>query len=167
VRTFPVKKLIADQIDLGGELLINENGNLLFGNKIVAYYEDLIGINMVSNELEMNLLRPKIGDVAKNTTTSELYIWNGYWVPMFRETVKVHVVTNLSELYLLKGVVGDIATVTSENKSMLYLGNNEWHSLLTGLTGTIDDNSITTFTTWSSSKIDNQIKNHNHDGGNY
>lgn len=167
MRTFPVKKLIADRIEIGGKLLINENGDLYFDDELVATYEDLIGISMVSNETEMGFLRPKIGDIAKNTTTGEMFAWNGVWVPMYREGVKVFSVSNQSDLQFVNAIVGDIANITYENRTSIYLGNGDWYTILTGVVGNVDDNVISSYSTWSSEKIDYKIKNHDHDGGEY
>ncbi len=167
MRSLPVKKLIATQIELGGFLLINENGNLLFNDKLVATYEDLIGINMVSNDLEISLLTPKIGDVMKNTSTGEMFIWNGVWVSLFREKVKSLTVSNSSDLEFIEANVGDVCNITNEKRTSIYLGDKVWHTILTGVIGSIDDSVISDNSTWSSFKIDDKIKNHGHDGGEY
>ena len=167
MRSLPVQKLTADIIELGGKLLVNANGDLYYNDSLIAKYEDLIGINMVSNQIEFDLLRPKTGDVVKRTDTSEMLIWNGTWQPMYRERIKSHMVSVSEELQFLNAIVGDLANVTLENSTSIYLGDNQWVSILTGMTGAIDDTMISNAHTWSSAKIDYDIKNHDHDGGNY
>ena len=167
MRKLPVKKLTADIIELGGKLLINQNGDLYFNDELLAKYEDLIGISVVSNTTDMGFLTPKNGDVVKNTETSEMYIWNGVWQPMYREKVKVHTVSTSSELQFLNAVAGDIANITAENASSIYAGGGEWSTILTGDTGAIDDEATTEHTTWSSIKIQNELDTHDHDGGVY
>lgn len=167
MRTLPVQKLTADIIELGGKLLVNENGDLYYNDKLIAKYEDLIGVNMVSNKIELDMLRPKMGDVAKRLDTSEMMIWNGVWQPMYREKIKVHMVSRSEDLQFLNAIAGDMANVTLENLTSVYLGDGNWTNILTGLTGTIDDNVISLYSTWSSSQIDYKLKNHDHDGGVY
>lgn len=171
MRTLPVNKLTADIIELGGKILVNQNGDLYYDDKLLATYEDLVGISMVSNETEMGFLNPKIGDMCKNTTTSAMYVWNGVWVPMYRHQVTVHTVSHRTDLAFVKAVAGDIANVTMDNLTSIYVGDGIWNDILTGLTGTIDDNIISNYNTWSSAKItdsiEEKINTHDHDGGIY
>ena len=77
MREFSVKQLSADTVELDGKILLNQNGDLLFNDKIIANYEDLITIHVVSNETDFSFLNPKVGDMGKITDTGETFMWNG------------------------------------------------------------------------------------------
>ena len=166
MNNFPVKKLKADIIELGGQPLVNENGNLVYNGELIANYEDLIEVHIVPSEIDMNLLAPKYGDIVKRTDQGQSYIWNGVWNAISKEKMNVYTVSSQLDLDLLSPFAGDMANLTSTYQSLLYDGS-AWNAILTGIVGNIDDAVTGVGSTWSSSKIDYLVKNHDHDGGVY
>lgn len=166
MNNFPVKKITADEIVVGGYKLSNQDGDLYFNSKLLTFYEDLMNIHVVSSITDRNLLNPRLGDIVKVTDTSEAFIWNGVWISIQRDTINEHIVSDQTDLEFLNGVVGDVATITNENRMAIYSGT-DWVTILTGVAGVIDDNATNTGTTWSSSKIQNTIDTHTADAGNY
>ena len=98
MRQLPVKQLTAEQIELSGRLLLSQNGDLLFDNRIIAYYEDLIDVLVVTDRAEFNTLTPKVGDVSKIAETGESYIYNGVWIALHRDKVTTYNILYESEL---------------------------------------------------------------------
>ena len=164
MNNFPVKKLKADIIELGGKLLVNENGDLAYDGKILARYEDLVKVYVISSQTDMNFLTPNVGDTAKRTDTGFSYIWNGVWIPISRSNLNVYTVSSEIDLDLLNPLAGDFVNITDTYTSAIFDGNS-WNNILTGITGSIDDAITSSVTTWSSTKIDYIINTHNHDGG--
>ncbi|MCK5536819.1 MAG: hypothetical protein KAI79_08325 [Bacteroidales bacterium] len=156
MREFPVKQLTASQLEIGGKLLINQNDELLFDGKVIANYEDLTDIFIVSDDSEFNTLSPKIGDVAKITDSGETFIWNGVWVPIYKDKIEIFIVNSSSELGPLSPKAGDLVQITSEIKTAIYSGE-EWVDLLSEIGELIDDLVVEELLTWSSTKISDEL----------
>ena len=152
MRQLPVKQLTAEQIELGGKILLTQNGDLMFDGDIIARYEDLIDVLVVPDTSAFNLLTPKIGDIAKIDDSNTSYIYNGVWIPLFREDINVFNVLYESELDDLNPTVGYMVRVTSIYKNGIYDGTN-WIYLLGGAGAVIEDLLINSNTAWSSAKI--------------
>ena len=67
MNNFPVNKLTADIIELSGDLLLNENGDLTWDGKILALFEDLPDVLVVNTQAEFNSLREKGAGSGKNS----------------------------------------------------------------------------------------------------
>jgi len=162
---FPVDILESNELRIGGNPLVNSDGNLIYNGKILAKYEELMKMSIVSNFTERDLLEPKKGDICKVTSNGTSYIFNDNWIPIGRSKVTVSTLSEESELELLEPFIGDISNVTSSGDIFMFDGD-EWKKIFS-IENIIDDESVNTKSTWSSSKVDYLIKNHNHDGGTY
>ena len=156
MRQLPVKQLTAEQIELSGRLLLSQNGDLLFDNRIIAYYEDLIDVLVVTDRAEFNTLTPKVGDVSKIAETGESYIYNGVWIALHRDKVTTYNILYESELSDLSPIIGDMVRISSIYKTGIYNGDT-WTYILSGVGAVIDDYIISNNATWSSVKISHEV----------
>jgi len=168
MRQFPVKQLTADQIELDGKLLLNNNGDLEYNGNLLAKYEELISVFVVSTTVDFGFLNPKIGDVAKITDTGESFIWNGVWVRLYRSKFSTYTVSGSEDMIGLNPLPGDMVQITNLQKTGIWDGL-DWIYVLGGGDGgsNINDLIISLDTAWSSEKIDYELSNHGHDAGTY
>lgn len=163
----PVDELDANRIKINTRPLVDSNGNLVFDGKVLAKFEELITVHVVADSVEMGLLTPREGDVCKITTTGESFIYSGTsWLTFGREGFSVHTVATSTELDFLSPIAGDVANVTGASTSYIYSGS-VWVEILAPQGVVIDDDSVSTTSVWSSSKVNYLIQNHDHDGGTF
>ncbi len=162
----PVDVLDANTIQLGGNPLIDSNGDLSYNGKILAKFEELVTIHTIGTIAERDLLSPKVGDICKVTSTSQSFVYDTQWVELGRTDIVVHTVSSIVERDLLNPIAGDFANVTNEKASYIYAGS-VWVPILTGEVLVINDAVVETTSVWSSSKVNYLIDNHNHDGGSF
>ena len=161
----PVDILDANSIKLNKKPLIDSNGDLSYNGNIIAKYDQLVSLNMVSSEAEKDLLTPKKGDMCKNTSLGITYIYDTEWVVVGKDNISVFTVSTVAEIEFLQPYQGDLVNVTGSHESYIYTGT-EWVVILTGNL-IIDDSVVDDNSTWSSTKVDYLIKNHSHDGGTF
>ncbi len=162
----PVDVLDANTIQLGGNPLIDSNGDLSYNGKILAKFEELVTIHTIGTIAERDLLSPKVGDICKVTSPSQSFVYDTDWVELGRTDIVVHTVSSIVERDLLNPIAGDFANVTNEKASYIYAGS-VWAPILTGEVLVINDEIVETTSVWSSSKVNYLIDNHNHDGGSF
>jgi len=162
----PVDVLDANTIQLGGNPLIDSNGNLSYNGKILANFEELMTVHVVGTIAERDLLSPNTSDICKVTSTFQSFIYDAGWLEIGRTDITVHTVASTVERDLLSPTAGDFVNVTNEKTTYIFAGS-VWSEVLTGTVLEIKDEIVETTSVWSSSKVNYLIDNHNHDGGSF